>query len=344
MVPISLFAYMIVTRQVSGGYTVGGKNFTQVLESIDPTVNYKGTELEGLDAYQRQLKRFDIKVSGAGCDMVEKFFSTTDSAVLFPEFIARAVRQGMAEFDTLDSILATTTKVDGIDYRAVSSTTESSNDNSVSEGSAIRNVNVRTKSTLVPLSKHGRVFSSSYEALRFQNLDLVTVILKRIGADIANELLTDAVTALASGDGTNGDAAGTVTCTGASITYDFLLELWEELSPYKLNTMLAPAAIVKDILALSDMKSSVTGLYFNDTGRVLTPMGAKIFVAPSMTGNNVLGFDRTCALQMIQSGDILVDYDKVIDRQLERASISISAGFSRLFKDAVKLLTYSAGQ
>lgn len=40
------------------------KGFTASLEEIDPSDNYIGTELEGLDAYQRQLKRFDIKVSG----------------------------------------------------------------------------------------------------------------------------------------------------------------------------------------------------------------------------------------------------------------------------------------
>ena len=40
------------------------KGFTASLEEIDPSENYIGTELEGLDAYQRQLKRFDIKVSG----------------------------------------------------------------------------------------------------------------------------------------------------------------------------------------------------------------------------------------------------------------------------------------
>lgn len=73
-----------------GMYKVGGKSFTKVLEDLDPSENYKGTALEGLDAYQRQLKRFDIKVSGPGCDMVEKFFSSTDAAVLFPEYIARS--------------------------------------------------------------------------------------------------------------------------------------------------------------------------------------------------------------------------------------------------------------
>ena len=49
-----------------GMYAESGKSFTQVLESVDPSENYRGTAMEGLDAFQRQLKRFDIKVKGAG--------------------------------------------------------------------------------------------------------------------------------------------------------------------------------------------------------------------------------------------------------------------------------------
>ena len=69
-------------RLEKGLYASG--DFTGALEKIDPSENYSGTALEGLDAYQRQLKRFDIKVSGAGSDVVDKFFKTSDSAVLSP--------------------------------------------------------------------------------------------------------------------------------------------------------------------------------------------------------------------------------------------------------------------
>ena len=78
-----------------GMYHVPGKSFTQVLEELDSSENYRGTPLEGLDAFQRQLKRYDIKVSGSGASPVEQFFSASGSAALFPEYVARAVRQGM---------------------------------------------------------------------------------------------------------------------------------------------------------------------------------------------------------------------------------------------------------
>ena len=100
-------------RLEKGMYQEAGRSFTQVLEGLDPSEQYKGTRLEGLDAFQRQLKRFDIKVKGAGSDPVEKFFRTADSAVLFPEYIARSVRQGMEEANLLPAITAATTRFEG---------------------------------------------------------------------------------------------------------------------------------------------------------------------------------------------------------------------------------------
>ena len=109
------------TLKLEKGMYTTGSSFTDTLEALDPTAQYKGTALEGLDAYQRQLKRFDIRVSGPGSSAVEKFFATTDSAALFPEYVSRAVRQGMEEADLLSAVVAAVTEIDGLDYRSVES-------------------------------------------------------------------------------------------------------------------------------------------------------------------------------------------------------------------------------
>ena len=109
-------------RLEKGMYNTPGKSFTQVLESLDPSENYKGTALEGLDAYQRQLKRFDIRAKGVGSDPVEKFFRASESAVLFPEYVSRSVKQGMEEANILPHITASTTQIEGMDYRSIYST------------------------------------------------------------------------------------------------------------------------------------------------------------------------------------------------------------------------------
>ena len=108
-------AYHFDTIKLEKGmYAESGRSFSRVLEELDPGEQYRGTALEGLDAYQRQLKRFDIKVKGALSDVVEKFFHTTESAVLFPEFVTRAVRQGMAEENLLPHIPAAVTQFHGM--------------------------------------------------------------------------------------------------------------------------------------------------------------------------------------------------------------------------------------
>ena len=41
---------------------------------------------------------------------------------------------------------------------------------------------------------------------------------------------------------------------------------------------------------------------------------------------------------MVQGSDVLVEYDKLIDRQLERAAITSISGFATLFTGAAKVL------
>ncbi len=178
-----------------GMYGECGKSFAQVLEKLDPSEDYKGTAFEGLDAYQRQLKRFDIKVRGAGSDAVEKFFHTSDSAVLFPEYVARSVRQGMEEENVLPSITATVTKFDGMDYRSIYSvpTSDEKSLRRIEEGAVIPQTEVKVRENLVKLHKRGRMLVASYEAVRFQKLDLFSVMLRQIGSQIMRMHLEDAI-------------------------------------------------------------------------------------------------------------------------------------------------------
>ena len=147
-----------------GMYRESGKTFTQVLESLDPSENYRGTALEGTDAFQRQLKRFDIHAKGAYSDPVEKFFRTMDSSVLFPEYIARAVKQGMEENNVLPKITASTTSIDAMDYRSVYSVPSEQDKMlmQVAEGASIPATQVKTKDNLVKLNKRGRMLVASY--------------------------------------------------------------------------------------------------------------------------------------------------------------------------------------
>ncbi len=311
------------------------------LERLDPSENYIGTCLEGLDAFSRQLKRFDIRVSGRGSDCVEKFFQTSNSAALFPEYVSRAVRQGMERADILPNLVATVTDIEGMDYRSVVSDA-AEDDKSfkvVGEGAVIPQTTVRTRENLVKLHKRGRMLVASYEALRFQRLDLFTVTLSQIGAYIARAQLRDAIDVLLNGDGNNNAAANVSVQTAGELGYADLLALWAQLTPYELNTILAPTQEMQQLLALPQLQDANAGLDFQGSGKMITPLGAALLHAPEMTAGKIIGLDKNCALEMVQAGGVTTDYDKLIDRQLERAAITCTAGFAKIFTEAAKTLS-----
>jgi hypothetical protein len=329
-----------------GMYSEAGKSFTQVLESLDPSENYKGTAYEGMDAYQRQLKRFDIKVRGAGSDCVEKFFSTSASAVLFPEYVSRSVRAGMEEGNILPAITASVTKFDGMDYRSIYSV-PSDDDKAlklVAEGETIPTTEVKVNSNLVKLKKRGRMLVASYEAIRFQRLDLFSVMLRQIGNQIMRMHLDDAIDVIINGDGNDNAAEslavgeGVIGGNAGKLTYGELLAFWNRFDPYAMNTMLVSPDVMLKMLSMPEFQNPMTGLNFQGTGELSNPLGAKLIKTSAMPEGTVIGLDKGYALEMVSAGDVNVEYDRLIDRQMERAAITSISGFAKLYTDAAKVL------
>lgn len=245
-------AYQYETVKLDKGmYSEAGRSFTKVLEQCDPSEQYKGTPLEHLDAFQRQLKRFDIRVKGSESDVVAKFFATWESAILFPEYVARAVRQGMEETDILPQITAAETRVSGMDYRSIASTPgdEAKELKRVEEGAVIPETRVKAQENLVRLHKRGRMLVASYEAIQFQRLDLFSVTLRQIGAYINRMHAADAIDVLMNGDGNNNAAqvftvgSGPISGTAGALSYDALVDFWSQFAPYALNTLVVGDAL-----------------------------------------------------------------------------------------------------
>ena len=330
-----------------GMYGRSGRTFSQTLEELDPSEHYRGTALEGLDAFQRQLKRFDIKVKGAGSDMVEKFFHTSESSVLFPEFVSRIVRQGMEEENILSDITATVTRFDGMDYRSIASVPNEEDKKllRVEEGAEIPQTMIRTQENLVRLHKRGRMLVAPYEAIRFQRLDLFSVTLRQIGAYIGRMHLEDAISVLCDGDGNNNAAevfkVGTdpISGTAGTLDYDALVDFWAQFDPYTMNTMLVSNDVMLSLLKMPEFQNPMTGLNFQGTGSLTSPLGAKLLRTSAMPAGTLIGLDKNYALEQICGSEVTVEYDKLIDRQLERAAITSISGFAKLFGDASKVLT-----
>ena len=88
-------------------------------------------------------------------------------------------------------------------------------------------------------------------------------------------------------------------------------------------------------IARSQLEDAVEVLLLGD--------GSAAASASAETAGAVIALDSGCALEMAVAQEVSVDYDKLIDCQLERASITSIAGFARLFPQAVQVLTLRKG-
>lgn len=308
-------------------YSITGKTFTQALAELDPDSNYADTELRGLDAFERQLKRFDIHVSGAGSDMVEKFFVTAQSAVLFPEFVRRAIKKGIDETAITSDICAAVSRTDSSDFRGLTLTKSGSG--SVAEAGELPVTKVRLSSTSKQLKKFARILSCSYESVRKQRIDTFAVALRELGASVARELNSYALEELSTG-------VTPASAAGAAPTYAELAKFWSSMTDHNMNVMICTPSLMASILALEEMKFC-TGEYMAN-GRVKTPYGVTLIKCSQTEDKTIIGLDSTCAAELILGTDIVVDIDKLISTQCDEISCSIMAGVSKLTADAVKVL------
>lgn len=312
-------------------YSISGKSFTQALSELDPDSQYDGTELSKLDAYERQLKRFNIKVSGNDCDIVDKFFQASQSAILFPEFIRRAIISGM-DSAVLSDIIAVNTVVDGLDYRAFTSDTYIPFTNAINETNEMFEVLIVSDNS-ISLSKYGRTITVSYEAIMGQKLDLFARALKDVGRQLGNAMVNLGLNKLT-------DKATTVAGTAGGFVYNDLLKLYKSFTDYNLTTLVASPATCAALLALPELSEC----HSDDGGlSVQLPFGPKLYKACGYTGTGIVALDKDYALEMITGNSgVTIEYEKVISRQIDSIGVSILANFRKIAAKASAVLTYTA--
>ena len=323
-----------------GMYNHSGSTFTGVLESLDPSENYAGTALEGLDAYQRQLKRYGIRVKGAGADTVEKFFENSQTAVLFPEFVSRAVMAGIEADTTLPAVVAAMSETDGVDFRAISMPSDAVM--SVTEGDEITEAKFVFGDTATPLNRYGLTVAASYDTLRNQRLDALAILLGGVGKSLARAYLSDAVKALKESAETYTIGEGSIGGTKGKLDYGALIDFWNTFDSCELNTMLVSRDAAVAMLKMTEFQNAAAGLDFQGTGKLITPLGATLIPCSALEKGEIIGIDHTRALEMVTSPAICVETYRLISRRLDRIVVSGAAGFAKLCTDAVKILKVGA--
>ncbi len=311
-----------------GMYHLVGKSFTEALEALDPSSQYADTPLAKLDAYERQLKRFDIRISGKNCDTAEKFFTSTESAVLFPEFIRRSIRQGI-DSSVLSDISAAETKCYSSQYLGCDVDDTTSYDTVSDQWDTLPKTEISEQTTALTLKKYARAIHISYEAVRRQRLDVLSVMLRSVGVKLGNAIVKAAVSVLKT------EAGSTFSITGSALAYSDLAALCGKFKDFNLNVVLASPAVLANIITMEQLSESSS----KTPGTITLPFGAKLLKTAQLDDKTIIGIDKNFALEMVSGTDLIMETDKLIDSQTSTITISIQAGFRSIMSDAVHVLS-----
>lgn len=315
-------------RLEKGLYHLSGKSFSQALEALDPTSQYADTPLAKLDAYERQLKRFDIHISGPNCDRVEKFFTSTESAVLFPEFIRRAIRSGI-DSSILSDISAVQTQCASSQYLGCLLEDSVAYDTTSEQWAELPVTEISEQETPLALKKYARSIHISYEAVRRQRLDVLAVMLRSVGVKLGNAIVKAAVTVL------KNEAGSSTAAAGSALAYSDLAALCGKFESFSLNTVLASPAVLAEILTLDQMLESSS----ENPGEAMLPFGARLLKTAQLDDNTIIGLDKDFALEMVTGTDLIMETDKLIDSQTNTITVSVQTGFRTITSEAVHVLT-----
>lgn len=312
-----------------------GMTFSELLAVENPS------SIEGLDAFEFALYDRDINLKR---DTVERFYRTKEDSILFPEFINRNVRVGIAGLSardlTLDDLIATTTTIDSGVYDTVNAEFDAKKIDfkKIAEGAPFPTVTISTAKQSIRLAKIGVAMDATYEVLRRIKLPLLSIHMQLIGKRLAKRMVAYAMYNIINGDG-NDNAAPQA--APAVVNYDNLLEFFMDMDSWESTVWTAKKTLLKEMLKLAEFKDP---LLFDTgrTGNLATPFGnaTKKFnwTETSLGDNMLVQLDKSAALEQVkESGAELIETDKVIDRQFEKTVVSQVMGFSRIFTDAATI-------
>lgn len=318
-----------------------GVSFSQFLEGLDPSQpGYP------LDAFERQLARFGIITKGEQISLVEDFYKTYESRILFPEFINRNVligyKFGKNELK-LDDLIANTQFIDGNEYTPLSADDSGEEEElyRVGEMGEFPTTTITLAEKTIRLIKVGRRLKASYEVLRRMQINLLALHLQIIGLKMQRAMTKWALDIFINGDGNSNPAPTQNTAVSGTLDYNDLVDFEVDMADtgFEKTHQCGYKDVVKTILKMTEFKDVVAGFNFQATGNLVTPFGDILRWHPNSPANKLLGWDQKAHLELVkEKGAQLVEAGKVIEKQFEKTIISDVLGISKIFTNAGRIL------
>jgi hypothetical protein len=291
----------------------------------------------------------ELSVRGiSGSDTVEQaFFSSTNgpSQPLFPVYLAAKIIAGHLATSLVPNLIAADMRVNSHvqEKVTISDTGTTRALKVVDEGVDLPKVSISRTNGSVSLLKYGKILEASYESIRLLHLDIIGLQMSRIGAQIGIDESDDCLEVLSQGDGNSGTSLTMLSAEVAGVLdYDELVRLFLAFPiGYQMRHAVVNDTLLRTILNMAEFKDAMQGFHFQSTGVLPGPMGAT-FHRWTSTGSagfgtdKIIAVDNSAAIIRLQEGDLLEEADRLIDKQIERRSMSQWVGFQKWDNNATQ--------
>lgn len=376
-----------------------GMSLSVYLEAQDPSEGYKdGLDAFSRLVKAAGIKTRSYPALGVWADQFEVFNESEQHRALWPEFLSRRWREaayGMpvstraaylsddAPINTfenpyidagvlrysrqigaaipLSEVVAITTPVSGDSYRMTYLDFQESDLRLVRVGEAaeIPTVKLQTSRKTVDLYKFGRALEASYEVLRRQRIDRISLHIQLMAVQAEADKLAAIVDILVNGDGTPGSGAQNHDLTAldpGTTANNMTLRAWlafkmKFANPYVLTTVLSQEGPALDLQLLNTGDGNIPLVTIQAAAGFgsFRPInsGLRDAVALGWTAeapaDKIVGFDRRFAVErVVETGADISEVERHIKSQTEILTLTEVEGYGKIDNNAVKVLNLAA--
>ncbi len=279
---------------------------------------------------------------------VERFFHSDPNAKwLFPEVVREAVVAGMRRKPRYPELIARDERISGSVYDVpyVNESPGEEELRQVAEGAVIPESIIRYGDRVVRLDKKGRGVIASYEVIRRMSVDMLRIHLHRMGERLGRNLDARLAYVLAYGDGSGATAPETMDAEQVGAwNYQDLINGYLQLSlsnGFTPTHVLAGPQATTAILMMEHL-SNVLLFDFAKTGALPTPLGMKLIPMPDQPEDRITILDAGYAVQKLTEQDLLLENDKLIHQQWDRAYLTVVTDFAIVYEKARVVVSNAA--
>lgn len=261
-----------------------------------------------------------------------------------PAIIREAIREGIAASTLYSEIVKANIGVSGLNVTMPKILDQDANIKATGEGESIVVGTAKFGQKDIKLRKFAYGIEMSYEVLNFVPLNILNAYLEDAGAKFSRGLTTLAIQTLLNGDQANGSQSAAVigvdnTTTG--ITYRDLLRVWirMQMRGRKPVGMISGEEQGLNTLMLDEFKKFVLGKpQLNLNIKTPIPETQSMWLNSSIPASSAVIIDTNQALIQLTAMDLMVESEKIVNKQLNGTYASMITGFSNLQRDARLIL------